>query len=262
MKIGLFGFMILGIIFYSSCISSQARQMTSEERVEMQVIGSVTAKWNSFHFLHIPPSKQKLENRAVAELKAEAKKQGFSGNIDIRNINIDGGFSFLTFLLPVPAYGAAIMNVQRVIASGDVVEYTTKGGTNTLTQKKLTDAITNASAEMAEKIPVNSTIAILNVYSSDRNTSEYIIGELEYNFVNTGKFKIVDRRRLDQIRAEQNFQLSGEVSDNSAVTIGNMLGANIVITGEITGSGSMQRIILKALDVKTAQIITMARQQL
>jgi len=115
---------------------------------------------------------------------------------------------------------------------------------------------------MAEKITRNSIIAILSVYSSDRNTSEYIIGELEYNFVNSGKFKIVDRRRLDQIRTEQNFQMSGEVSDASAVSIGNMLGANIVITGEITGTGSNQNLILKALDVKTAQIIAMTREQL
>jgi len=90
----------------------------------------------------------------------------------------------------------------------------------------------------------------------------YNIGELEYNLVNSGRFRIVDRRRLDQIRNEQNFQLSGDVDDNSAVSIGNMLGANIVITGEITGSGSNQRLIIKALDVRTGQIISMAREQL
>jgi len=39
-----------------------------------------------------------------------------------------------------------------------------------------------------------------------------------------------------------------------------MLGANIVITGNISGMGNTQRLTLKALEVKTAQIITMARE--
>jgi hypothetical protein len=70
---------------------------------------------------------------------------------------------------------------------------------------------------------------------------------------------LADRNALNAIRTEQNFQLSGEVSDESAVSIGNMLGANIVITGTLTGTGNMQRLTIKALDVKTAQILSMAR---
>jgi hypothetical protein len=40
-----------------------------------------------------------------------------------------------------------------------------------------------------------------------------------------------------------------------------MLGANIVITGSITVMGNTQHLTLKALDVKSAQIVTMAREQ-
>jgi hypothetical protein len=55
--------------------------------------------------------------------------------------------------------------------------------------------------------------------------------------------------------------MSGEVDDDSAVSIGNMLGASIVITGNISDSGTTQYMNLKALDVKSARIITMAREQ-
>jgi hypothetical protein len=71
----------------------------------------------------------------------------------------------------------------------------------------------------------------------------------------------VDRRRLDQIRQEQSFQLSGDVDDRSAISIGNLLEANIVITGNVSGTGTNQWLSLKALDVKTAQILAMAREQ-
>jgi hypothetical protein len=205
--------------------------------------------------------KKNMENKAYSELKAEAQRQGYKGNIDIKNISVAGSFNPLTLLPGFPHVGI-LGNFQTVIATGDIVEYLEQGGSSSVTQRKITNAVTNASFILMEKLPRNSTIAVLNVFSADRNTTEYIIGELEYNLVNSGKFKIVDRRRLDQIRNEQNFQMSGEVSDNSAVSIGNMLGANIVITGELTGTGSNQRLVFKALDVKTAQIITMARELL
>jgi hypothetical protein len=235
--------------------------MSPEERTELQVLGTVSAKWISVQFLHIPPSKKTLENKATAELKAVAQEQGYKGNIDIRNISAAGSFNPLT-LLPIFPHVGAFGNFQTVVASGDVVEYVSQGGTSSVIQRKLANAVTNAALIFVDNLSKDSTIAVLSVYSSDGDISEYVIGELEYNLVNSGKFKIVDRRRLDQIRREQNFQLSGEVSDDSAVSIGNMLGATIVITGELTGTGSAQRLVLKALDVKTAQIISMARELL
>jgi hypothetical protein len=143
------------------------------------------------------------------------------------------------------------------------VEYVTSTGTaDSLVQRKISDATVRAYEALIQKIPKDSTIAVLSIYSNDRSMSEYIIGEMEYNLVSSGQFRIVDRRRLDQIRNEQNFQMSGEVGDDSAVSIGNMLGANIVITGEITGSGALQRLFFKALDVRTALIITMTREEI
>jgi hypothetical protein len=123
------------------------------------------------------------------------------------------------------------------------------------------EAVIRASGVFIEELPKDSTIAVLNVSSNNVELATFTVDELEYQLVVTKQFTIVDRKTLDTIRSEQEFQLSGEVSDQSAVSIGNMLGAGIVITGNISGSGSTQRLTLKALDVKTAQIITMAREQ-
>jgi TolB-like protein len=122
-------------------------------------------------------------------------------------------------------------------------------------------AINRASETLISELTSGSTIAVLSVAARDRDTASFVMDELEFQMVDSRQFKMVDRKTLDTIRSEQNFQLSGDVSDSSAVEIGNMLGANIVITGTITGSGNTQRLTLKALDVKTAQIITMAREQ-
>ena len=270
-RIGLVAVNLLGFtLLLVSCASLQDRVMTPEERAESDVIGTVTTSWTSFSFLHIPPSPNNLRTRALSELKKEAVKQVFTGNYDIRNISVTQTASPWTFALV--SY-AIFMDFRKNTASGDVVLFNPSAGNRNTSQraalpddqtlqKNLDNAIASTCLMMADRLMANSTIAVLSVFSSNRNTSEYIIGELEYHFVNTGKFRIVDRRRLDQIRNEQNFQISGDVSDDSAVSIGNMLGANIVITGELTGAGSDQRLMLKAIDVQTAQIIAMSREQL
>jgi len=240
---------------FSSCVTVQDRMLPPEERTSVEVVGSVRTEFISYQPFHIF-SKRNISKRAYTKLMEEARKQ-YQGNIEVVNIMADGNLHPLA-IIPLMIYGIA-GNVQKITATGDVILYSESVSTG-LTQK-MAETVTNLSLEMAGKMPRDSTIAVLSVFSTNRNTSEYLIGELEYNLVNSGRFKIVDRRRLDQIRNEQNFQMSGDVSDDSAISIGNMLGANIVITGEISGSGSNQRLILKALDVKTAEIITMVRGQ-
>jgi PBP1b-binding outer membrane lipoprotein LpoB len=123
-------------------------------------------------------------------------------------------------------------------------------------------AILRVSEKFIEALPENAIIAVLNIYASEKEIALFIMDELQFQLVESGKFKIVDRRSFDVIRAEQNFQMSGEVSDESAVSIGSLLGANIVITGAVSGSENARRLTVKALDVKTGEITANAREAL
>ena len=122
-------------------------------------------------------------------------------------------------------------------------------------------AVARASVTFVGELPKNSTLAVISISSSDPELANFAIDELEYQLVTARQFTMVDRKTLDTIRSEQKFQLTGEVSDQSAVSIGNLLGASIVVTGSITGIGNTRRLTLKALDVKTAQIVSMSREQ-
>jgi len=158
-------------------------------------------------------------------------------------------------------------NFQKITATGDIIatgEYrvlsqSSRNRPNTRTTP-LQRAIYNASDAITVELPKGSKIALLNIESSDKKTSEQVIDELEYIFVSSKNFTMVNRRTLDAIMVEQNFQLSGNVADNEAVSIGKMTGANIVITGAVSGTGSSRRLTLRALDVQTGQIVSMARE--
>ncbi|MDR0557024.1 MAG: CsgG/HfaB family protein, partial [Treponema sp.] len=69
------------------------------------------------------------------------------------------------------------------------------------------------------------------------------------------------RKSLDRIFEERKFQMSGEVDDDSAISIGKFLGANIVVTGNVSGTGSLRRLRIKALDVLTGEIVSMASER-
>jgi TolB-like protein len=116
------------------------------------------------------------------------------------------------------------------------------------------------SEKFITELPGKAIIAVLNISSSDAASAVFIADELEFRLSDSKKFTVVDRKSLDTIRGEQRFQLSSEVSDESAHSIGKMLGASIVITGNISGTGSARRLTLKALDVETAEIISTARE--
>jgi PBP1b-binding outer membrane lipoprotein LpoB len=118
------------------------------------------------------------------------------------------------------------------------------------------DAVNRISEKFIAALSERSVIAVLNITAEDQEAAALITGALEHQLVDSGKFTIVDRKSLDDLRSEQDFQSSGNVSDESAISIGNMLGASIVVTGDISGAGASRRLNVKALDVKTGEIVS------
>ena len=115
-------------------------------------------------------------------------------------------------------------------------------------------AIRDASDYLNDNIPEGSMIVILNMQSDSTALSDYIIDELIANAVNDRMFKVVDRQQLDLIRSEQNFQLSGEVDDNLALSIGQLFGAQTIVSGRINQVADRYRMTIRALEVQTAQV--------
>ncbi|MDR1618896.1 MAG: hypothetical protein LBS06_07615 [Treponema sp.] len=117
-------------------------------------------------------------------------------------------------------------------------------------------AIREAAVNIEARLEPGMKIALLNFNSPGEGFSEYVLGEISGYLVNSGKLVVVDRRELDLIRQEEQFQLSGEVSDESAQSIGHKLGAQIIVSGSMTSVGGMYRFRVWTLAVESAAIIT------
>ena len=119
----------------------------------------------------------------------------------------------------------------------------------------LDSAITESSNYLASRINVNSKIAVVNIQSSTVNLSNYLIDSLLMHLVNKDKYLVIERAELNELEKELNYQLSGAVSDETAVSIGKQLGTQYIITGSVFSVGDNYSFRIKVLNVQTAQIV-------
>ena len=235
-------FIVLGLASASAPevdVTSSRRPLKQGE----QIIGSVQAEFKSPY--NATPQGQILTNDiAYDTLLMEARKQ-FQGNIDVRDI--------------ICVYGRLVGVSYNITASGNVVSL--DGGNRRTTAAGVEGALERAAEQTLKNVPKRSRIAIVFITAQDRSTTDYIAGELEFIWVNEG-YIITDRSQLDRLRREQNFQLSGEVDDATAVSIGKFAGADIIVTGRVDGEGNLQRLRLRALDTQTAQVVGVASERL
>jgi len=110
---------------------------------------------------------------------------------------------------------------------------------------------------LSKDIPARSRLAIVGIDSPNPHEAAFYLNELTLQFVNSKNYTIVDRSNIDAVLKEQDFQLSGYVDDDAIVSIGKFIGAQVVITGTITGAGAQKRLVIKAINVLTSEILAM-----
>jgi hypothetical protein len=103
------------------------------------------------------------------------------------------------------------------------------------------------------KLPPGAAISIMKTSSTEPGMIDYVVNQLTKNLVQAG-ITIVDRSSRSLISAEQRFQMSGNVSDESAVSIGKQLGVKYLVLCWISGEKSLRRLNTKALNIETARI--------
>jgi hypothetical protein len=116
----------------------------------------------------------------------------------------------------------------------------------------LDEALSDIAAYYVDNLPADTRIALLNFESDSPLLSAYIFEELSIHFENSRSFVLVDRRDLELIQRELEYQLSGAVSDESAQSIGQQFGPQTLVYGKITPLGGEYRLVVRATDVERA----------
>jgi len=102
-----------------------------------------------------------------------------------------------------------------------------------------------------------AAVAIFPMSTEDMKDSDMIGEQLNVNLVD--KYLIVEKRKIDALLDEYDFQKSGEVG---VLTIGELLEADVAIIGSITGKGQDRQMVLIAVDVKKRTTLAVAKEKL
>ena len=114
----------------------------------------------------------------------------------------------------------------------------------------------NAVKYFEERLPQGTKLVIMNIDAPAPALSEYVAEELAGHFVNSGVFmnNVYSRSDLALVQQEMDFQLSGEVSEETAREVGKKVGAQIIISGRINPAGDVFRLRIQAVEVETLAI--------
>ena len=123
-------------------------------------------------------------------------------------------------------------------------------------------ALAETAEQFSKTLKAGSTIAIVGISSDTEEMSDFMLDELTVNFVKLRKLKVADRANLAAIKKEMNFQLSGEVGDDSIQQIGAMAGAQTVIRGNMKPLGDTYLLVIHALNVTTAAVEDIYRKKI
>ena len=122
----------------------------------------------------------------------------------------------------------------------------------------LQDAIEQSADKIAADLKAKSAVAVVAFESEHDNLSAHIMEELNGALFDRGMV-VIEREHLEYVQKEQNYQLSGDVSDESAQSIGKFFGAELVVTGRLIDLGNNYRYQVNAVHVETATRGSVAR---
>jgi TolB-like protein len=99
------------------------------------------------------------------------------------------------------------------------------------------------------------SVAVLDFESM--GTEEYLgkaVSEIMRTaLVSNQNYRVVERSQINKALSEQKFQQSGNIDDKSAVEIGKVLGADLIIVGSVVKIGNAFTINSRLIDVKTGE---------
>lgn len=73
--------------------------------------------------------------------------------------------------------------------------------------------------------------------------------------VNLNRFRVIERGAMEAVMKEQKFSLSGLVNEDSAIELGKIVGADVIIMGNLSIETGFSRVSARVIDIETSENI-------
>jgi len=135
-------------------------------------------------------------------------------------------------------------------------------------------ACSTIDVALTKKIDVSNKLKKVAVFPFDvkgAGWGDEFSDAISHCFFKTGRVEVVEREALERILKEQNLSMTGLIDDKSAVKIGKLLGADVILVGRGSSLRVFQKnrevpnlidtFTLKALSVETGDILFIVRKE-
>jgi curli biogenesis system outer membrane secretion channel CsgG len=121
-------------------------------------------------------------------------------------------------------------------------------------------AVRDGYVNVTGKIPPKRRVAVFGFTGYNPREAAWASDELVHLLVNAKRHKVIDPRGLDEELAER--KPSGEIEEASVKDIGYLLGAEMVLYGNISSYQNRIRFLnLKVMDVRSGDIIAVTSER-
>ena len=139
-----------------------------------------------------------------------------------------------------------------------IVTTKTKDKLFSLSEKQPKKPVQASNYTETSKVGERLSIAVLPFESKglgDDIGNMDLLDKLITGFVNSKRFKVIERAQLDKILAEHKLGMSGILDASTAAEIGKGIGVDAVVVGSVTRSGNSVSVDARLIDTESAAII-------
>lgn len=112
-------------------------------------------------------------------------------------------------------------------------------------------SLKRVSDDVSARVSSKTILCVLNFDSQSKEMGEYIRDELISSFSENPNIRIVTRQHMDKVNKELDYQTSGYVSDETALSLCQRLGAEEIVFGQIDELHNGYILQVKMLNVET-----------
>lgn len=112
----------------------------------------------------------------------------------------------------------------------------------------------------------NTTLAAFPFNTDDKLAKKRIgfavVETMSHKFVSNGLFTVVERAELNKLLAEQKLSASGVIENETAIKLGQVLGAQVLLLGNVQKAGKNYQINARLVDVRSSEVVSSGYEEL
>ena len=135
------------------------------------------------------------------------------------------------------------------------------------TTKKLSKLSEFLIKEYRVKIGNEKSIIAIFPFNTDERLSKQRVGfaiseMMSHKFISSDIFIVAERTELGRLITEQKLQVSGAVENETAVKLGKILAAKIILIGNVQKVAGKYQINARLVNVETSEVLTSGYEEL